>query len=185
MLIHIPRLYSKDEFVNFCSKIPKDYDAKSEEFWGYVEEKLKPYLTRACIKRIYLESLDKKGDEGIGLAKEILDSRGFKIIKLLIDKGGKLHATEDTNLIQETSSWLALLGDNPNLNIMIEMYQESLSERDSYIAKVIDQTLKDNEIGVIIIEPTHRLSLPEDIKVIKMCRFDPSDYLKSFLYNKI
>jgi hypothetical protein len=185
MLIHIPRLYSKDEFINFCSKIPKDYDSKSEEFWGYVEEKLKPYLTRACINRIYLESLDKKGDEGIGLAKEILDSRGFKIIKLLIDKGGKLYATEDTNLIQETSSWLALLGDNPNLNIMIEMYQESLSERDSYIAKVIDQTLKDNEIGVIIIEPTHRLSLPEDIKVIKMCRFDPSDYLKSFLYNKI
>ena len=182
MLIHIPRLYSKDEFFNFCSKIPKDYDAKSKEFWDYVEEKLKPYLTRGNIKRIYLESLDKKGDEG--LAKKILDKRGFKIIKMLLDKGGKLHVTEDTNLIQETSSWLALLGDNPNLNIMIEMYQESLSERDSYIAKVIDQTLKDNEIGVIIIEPTHRLSLAEDVKVIRMCRFDPSDYLKSFLHDK-
>lgn len=182
MLIHIPRLYSKEEFINISSMIPDDYETKSEEFWGYVEEKLRPFTKR--VKRIYVESIEEGGDKGIKMVKKNLEARIFHIVKKLVENGGKLEATEDKTLILETLSWLAMLGDNPNLKIIIDIYQESLIERDNYIAKVINRTLKDDEIGVIIIDPTHRINLPEDVKVIKMCRFDPSDYLKIFLQEK-
>lgn len=182
MLIHIPRLYSKVEFINISSMIPKDYETKSEEFWSYVEEKLRPFTKR--VNRIYLESIEEGGNKGIKMIKRNLEVRIFQIVKKLVENGGKLEATEDKTLILETLSWLAMLGDNPNLGVIMDLYQESLIERDDYIAEVINRTLKDDEIGVIIIEPTHRINLPEDVKVIKMCRFDPSDYLKIFLQEK-
>ena len=61
--------------------------------------------------------------------------------------------------------------------MVMEMYNECIKERCRYITNVIDQTLKEGEVGVIFINPTFKLNLPEDIKVIRMYRFDPSDYL--------
>jgi hypothetical protein len=178
-LIHIPRMYSEEEFVRLSSGVPEDYDERSEEFWSYVEEKLKP-LSRQ-VRRIYLESLDKGGDEGMKAVKAILDGRSLQIVEMLVENGAGLHATEDPVLVLETLSWLEMMENNPDLSVIGEMCQESLKERDNHIAKVIGQTLRDGEIGVIFIEPTHRISFPEDIKIIKMCRFDPSDYLNIWL----
>ncbi len=179
MLIYVPRLYTKEEFKRFSSSIPEDYETKSEEFWGYVEEKLNPLIKQ--VKRIYLESLYRGGMDGIKIVEAKLNQRNLQIVKMLIENGAELHATESSSLISETSSWLEIAGENPNLDIIGEIYRESLSERDKYIANVIDQTLKTEEVGVIFIEPTHNINLPKDIKVIKMCRFDPSDYLNIWI----
>ena len=179
MLIQIPRFYSKDEFKNISASIPEDYEEKSEEYWNYIEEKIRPLMKH--VKKVYLETLVKDGKEGIKIAEKIFDTKGLKIFQILLENGAKLQVTEDPALIMEASSWQEIMEDKPDLNVVIEMLQENLKERDNYIAKTIDKTLKDDEMGLLVIESTHKLDFQADIKVIKMCRFDPSDYLNIFL----
>jgi hypothetical protein len=70
---------------------------------------------------------------------------------------------------------------NQQSNIVIrELFQENLDERIGYISDRIEQTLKGNEVGVLFLEPNLRVELSKDIKIIRMWRFDPSDYLKSW-----
>jgi len=179
MLIQIPRFYSKDEFKNISASIPEDYAEKSEEYWNYIEEKIRPLMKH--IKKVYLEALVKDGEEGIKIAEKIFDPKGLRIFKALLENGAKLQVTEDPSLIMEASSWQDIMQNKPDFGVIIEMLQENLKERDNYITKTIDKTLKDNETGLLVIETAHKFDFPADIKVIKMCRFDPSDYLNIFL----
>jgi len=179
MLIHVPRLYTKEEFMEICLTVPEDYDEKSEEFWCYVEEKLNPLSKR--VRKVYHELLDRGGEEGMKVLSTCLDERSYRIVKKLVGDGAELQATEDPLLVSEASSWLEMMGSNPNLGVIRDLYNENLRERDGYISRIVDQTLKDGEVGVIFLEPTHKLILPEDVKVVKMCRFDPGDYLNVWL----
>ena len=179
ILIQIPRFYSKDEIKNIGVSIPEDYEEKSEEYWNYIEEKIGPLMKQ--IKRIYLEALVKDGEEGIEIAEKIFDLRGIKIFKALLKNGAKLQVTEDPSLIMEASSWQDIMQNKPDFNVIVEMLQENLKERDNHIVKTIDETLEKDETGLLVIESTHKFEFPASIKVIKMCRFDPSDYLNIFL----
>lgn len=183
ILIHIPRFYSKNDFKNLDLSIPPDYETKSDEYWNYVEEKLNPFSKK--IKRIYLEFIDKGKDEGLRLAEKILDDKGFRIVKKMINNGAELYATEDQKLIMETSSWGEMLRNESDFNAVMELYQDSLKERYNHMINVINETLKNEEMGIIIMESVHKIDFPSDTKVIRMCRFDPSDYLKSYIiYSK-
>ncbi len=172
-LIYVPRMYRKDEFEKLTSEIPEDFDVRSEEFWNYVESKLKPFVGH--IHKVYYESLYKGGEEGMKILNSF-NNRDYSIIKELVEKGAKLQETEDRLLVLETQAWLEQARSKSDI-IIKEMYDKCIGDRSKHISNVIDQTLKDNEIGIIFIESGYKLNLPEDIRVIKMCPFEPSDYL--------
>lgn len=50
-LLIVPRMYAKSEFKEVASHIPDDYDAKYEEFWSYVTDKLRVF--RGRIRKVF------------------------------------------------------------------------------------------------------------------------------------
>ncbi|MFH1327360.1 MAG: hypothetical protein ABIH76_00685 [Candidatus Bathyarchaeota archaeon] len=172
MLVYVPRMYSREEFQRLANMVPSDFDEKEEEFWKYVEEQLRTLSGR--IRRVYRDGLSHGGEEGFKHLNP--ENPDYALIRWLVENGAELHPTEDPLMVAETESWIEMLKTQPNPTLL-ELHQESIKERDGYIVNTINQTLKEDEIGVILIEPAHKLSLPEDIKVIKMCRFEPEDYL--------
>ena len=95
-LIIVPRMYTKDEFKEAASHIPDDYEAKSEEFWSYVAEKLSVF--RGRIRKIFRESLSMNTKEAL-LALSGDDQRSYSVLVSLLEDGAELEPTEDPILV--------------------------------------------------------------------------------------
>ena len=178
-LIIVPRMYSKSQFAA-ASEVPDDYDAKSEEFWSYVAEKLRVFKGR--IKKVFRESLSTNTEEAL-LALSGDEQRGYSVLVSLLEDGAELEPTEDPVLMGETESWMAMMRGTRN-EALLELYMESLAERNRYVASCIDKSLREGEIGVLLIDSRRKLELPQDIRVIKVCPFDPADYLTSTIVKR-
>ncbi len=177
MLLLVPRMYTEEEFKNVTPALPEDFAAKTAEFWIYVEEKLQVFAGK--IRRIYRDEICQNGEQGL-VNLSSADSENYLIAKKLVENGAVFEATEDSLLVAESKSWLNMIKQNPPDSMLLEMYRETLRERDGYIARRIDETLKDEEIGVLFLKPNRDINLGERVKMIKVCRFDPADYLNSW-----
>ncbi len=177
MLLLVPRMYTEEEFKNVTPVLPEDFAAKTAEFWSYVEEKLQVFAGK--IQRIYRDEICQNGEQGL-VHLSSADSENYLIAKKLVENGAVFEATEDSLLVAESKSWLNMIKQNPLDSMLLEMYQETFRERDGYIARRIDETLKDEETGVLFLKPNRDINLGERVKMIKVCRFDPADYLNSW-----
>jgi hypothetical protein len=177
MLIRVPRMYTEAEIKNRLKSLPDDFEKTKNEFWAYVNEKLTGFVGK--VKRVYRDGICVSGEEALDeLAK--LDAENFEIAKKLVDGGATFERTEDPMLIAESDNWLSTLSyQEPNI-VVSELYEETMKERDDFVSKRIDQTLGEEEIGVLFMDPTRSISLDEKTKIIIMRRFDPLDYLNSW-----
>ena len=177
MLFHVSRMYTEAEFKNLVTSLPDDFIQKTSEFWSYVNERLSKLSGK--INKIYREGICK--DDGEALSQLCsMDNENYLVVKGLVENGARFVATEDPILVGESESWATMLRNQQSNSVIQELFQESLEERIRYISNRIEQTLNDNEIGVLFLEPNLRVELSKDIKIIRMWRFDPSDYLKSW-----
>jgi hypothetical protein len=174
-LLIVPRIYTKDEFKQEASYVPDDYDMKCEEFWGYVTEKLSVF--RGRIRKIFRESLSINTKEAL-LALSGDEQRGLSVLSSLLRDGAQLEPTEDPILIAETESWTEMMRRTPN-ETLSELYEQSLAERNRYVADRIGESLHDGEVGLLLVDSRRRIEPAEDIRVIRACPFDPADYLAS------
>ncbi|MCX8192062.1 MAG: hypothetical protein N3F06_04565 [Nitrososphaerales archaeon] len=128
------------------------------------------------ISKVYYGSLSKGGEEGLKFLKAG-NQPGYEQVRMLVDAGAELLATEDPVLVEETMSWLRMVEDEPKGPIQ-QMIKKNMSERNRYVARRINETLLDGEVGVIFLEPYRNLKLSPDIRVIRVCPFSPEDYVK-------
>ncbi|MCW4031717.1 MAG: hypothetical protein NWE80_05065 [Candidatus Bathyarchaeota archaeon] len=176
-LFYVSRMYTEVEFKNLAAYVPDDFKQKTSEFWSYVRERLLKLSGK--VNKIYRDGIFKDDLEASSQLRSI-DNENYLVIKSLVEKGAHFVATEDPILVGESESWVTML-ENQKSNIVIqELFQKNLEERIRYISDRIEQTLKDNEVGVLFLKPNLRVELNKSIKVIRMWRFDPSDYLKSW-----
>jgi len=176
-LLYVPRMYSNIEFKILAEELPPDFESKTHEFWAYVEEKLSVFKGR--IKRIYRDGNYRGGKVSISNLAST-DPHNFSLIDKLIDDGASFEATENHILIEESESWLQILKSRESNAVTLEMYQQTMDERNKHVANRIHETLEDDEIAVLFFEPSRRIKLRDDIKVIKVYRFNPIDYLRSW-----
>ena len=172
-LLIVPRMYAKSEFREAVSCVPDDYDARSEEFWTYVTDRLTGF--RGRVKWIFRESLSEDTKEALKEASGD-EERGLSLIVGLLEEGAKLKRTEDSILVAETESWLQMIRSSPN-DALLELHEQSLAERNSHISNLIDQSLGEDEVGLLLIDSKRRLELPKDIRIVRVLPFDPADYL--------
>ena len=177
LLFHVSRMYTEVEFKNLATTIPNDFEQKTSEFWSYVNERLQKLSGK--INRIYRDGICKTGREALSQLRS-LDSENYVAVKDLIENGARFVATEDPILLGESESWAAMLRGQEWDVVVGELFQENLHERIKHISNIVEKTLKDDEIGVLFLEPSLRAEFSKDIKVIRMWRFDPLDYLKSW-----
>ena len=177
MLLVVPRMYTEEEFKRLVPALPEDFGLKTLEFWSYVEEKLQVFVGK--VQRIYRDEVCQSGERGLAYLSSA-DSENFLIVRKLVENGAVFEATEDSLLVAESKSWLDMVKQNPVDTMPLELYQETVRERDGYVTRRIDETLLDEETGVLFLKPGREINLNERVKIIKVCRFDPADYLRSW-----
>lgn len=176
MLLYVPRMYTESEFKKQAATLPHDFEPKTKEFWSYVEEKLAMFIGK--VQRVYRDEICKGGDEALNQLCTI-DAANFRVVRSLIENGAKLEATEDSLLVAESDSWLEMAEQHPDL-ISLQLREGTMRERDAFVSEKIEETLGDDECGVLFIDPARQPNFNKNIKVIRVCRFDPSDYLRSW-----
>jgi hypothetical protein len=168
-------MYTKAEFRDEASYVPDDYEAKCEEFWRYVAEKLSVF--RGRIRKIFRESLSTNTKEAL-LALSGDEQGSRSVLVSLLEDGAEPESTEDPILMAETQSWIEMIRGTPS-EMVSEMYGESLAEQNRYVANRIGESLREGEVGLLLIDSRRRVEPAQDIRVIRVCPFDPADYLAS------
>lgn len=152
-------------------------------FWGSIAQFFKSYDIKAT--QIYQDGLVAAGEQGLKIIDEGVQqgSLNYKIISGLLRKGAVLIKTEDITLVQREYDYIKKLTSAKSLReretaaLRYKLAQHKLLEdRDGYIAKTIDNTLKPGDRGVLFIGAYHDVltKLPVDIsttevkKVIKV-----------------
>ena len=161
-LYFIPLIYSGAES-------PAEYLEKYNKYWEQVENHLSDLqLKLGKIDKIYHELIAEAGEEG-GKAIKELNDRCHQIIESRLDKGAKLLALEKAELLTEFMDWSRCLAIGlQNQQVFTKIYQsyaEADKKRNEYIAGQIDDTLKEDEIGILFMREGYHIQFPTDVQV--------------------
>ena len=152
---------------------------KIENFWKEAEAEIDTLGLEYEKTRIYQDGLPCGGELGVRIVNDTAEkgSRNYRIIKKLIAKGATIEATENPQLLLKEYEFIKRLISAPSEKERAEavhQYERAKSslieERDRFIAKTIDATLKDGETGILFIGADHDVvsKLPEGVEVKKL-----------------
>lgn len=147
----------------------EEYVVRFNKYWEQVARQITELtLKLGEVKKIYHELVVAAGEQGLKDVKE-LDNPSYALLRGCMDKKGELEALEDEDLLTEYMDWsrCMLIGlQNPKVAMKIyEAYAEAGKKRNEYIARKIDETLKADEIGIVLMRENHKVQFPADIQV--------------------
>ncbi|MFH1695191.1 MAG: hypothetical protein ABH850_02050 [Candidatus Micrarchaeota archaeon] len=163
-------------------------------FWDSIEG----YFNELDVKelKIYQDGLVANGKIAEKIVNEATErgSRNYAIIKELISKGARIMKTEDISLVKKEVTYISKLAKSKNLIEKLIAYLKYklkkgnlLKERDEFIARTINESLKEGETAVLFLGAFHNIvpKLAKDIKVIelkekeKVAQYQKKYYLKA------
>jgi hypothetical protein len=147
----------------------EEYLEKFNRYWEQVEKQITELeLKLGKVNRIYHELIPAGGDSGSKAIKELND-KSHEIIRICLEKGAQLEAVEEVDLLTEFMDWsrclIIGLQNQKVLTRVYESYSEVGKKRNEYIAGKIDETLKADEIGILLMRENHQIQFPSDIQV--------------------
>ena len=153
-----------------CGKeSPEEYLEKFNRYWNQVENQMNALeLKLGKVAKVYHELVPASGEDGAKVVKELND-KSYQVVKNRLEKGAQLEATEESGLLTELMDWSRCLAaglQNQKVFTQIyEYYTEVSEKRNEYISRQIDETLKEDEIGVLFMREGHKVQFPQDIQV--------------------
>lgn len=161
-LYFVPLIYSGGES-------PPEYLEKFNKYWDQVENQVSDLeLKLGRINKIYHELIPVSGEEGTKAIKE-LHQRSYEVIKNRLEKGARLEATEEGELLTEFMDWSRCLAIGlQNVKVFTKIYEsytEVSKKRNEHIAKTIDETLEVDKTGILFMREGHQVQFPSDIQV--------------------
>jgi hypothetical protein len=161
----VPLLYANDE-------APDEYKQRFNRYWQQVEEHLAKLESRlGKVSRVYHESIFQCGEDGMK-AMERLNANSYQIAKAHRDNGAVLEIIEERELLEEVMDWqrCLMLGfmSEKVASMVSGFYIEAAKKRNELIVKKINDTLKDNEAGLLFIREEHSLQFPSGIEVFSI-----------------
>lgn len=161
-LYFVPLIFSPQEPETDLLEIINRYWEQVEAHLRNLEGKL------GSVRQIYHELVPLGGEDGAKAIEE-LNKDSYQIIKARLDKGAELQPLEDSALLTEFMDWgrcLAVGLQNEEVFTKIfEFYTEAQKKRNDQLAKRIDETLGDGEIGILLMREGHQIQFPSDIQV--------------------
>jgi hypothetical protein len=149
--------------------LPEDYREKFDKYWEQVEKQVAELATKLGeVNRVYHELVAASGEKGL---KEIaeLSEKSRKIVGTCLEKQAQLEPVEDNDILTEFMDWsrCLIIGlQNPRVvSRVYDAYLEAGKKRNEHIARKIDETLKDDEIGLLLMRENHQVQFPADIQV--------------------
>jgi hypothetical protein len=149
---------------------------KMESFWLELEKEVEDLGLDVEKLRIYQDGLPCAGALGERIVHETAakGSRNYQIVQKLMDRGARIEATESVDLLRQEYGYIKALleaktdeerhGAEERYN---QVKDKLLEERDLFIARAIDASLKEGETGLLFIGASHNV-LPKiagDIEV--------------------
>jgi len=161
-LYFVPLIYSG-------RKAQAEYLEKVGRYWSQVETQMIDLeLKLGKVDKVYHELISVSGDEGIKTIKELND-KSYQIVKSRLDKGAHLQPIEEDELLTEFTDWSRCLTiglQNQKVFTKIyESYTEVSKKRNECITRQIDETLKADEIGILLMSEGYQVQFPPDIQV--------------------
>ncbi|MFT6753788.1 MAG: hypothetical protein ACJA2O_003984 [Candidatus Azotimanducaceae bacterium] len=104
-------------------------------------------------------------------------SKNYALLKTLQEKGATLMGTESSDLLEQEKALMTdVLQSADHSNESAKRGQELLSQRDSFIGQRINESLADEEMGLIFVGIMHDIEphLSSDIVVIKPLGHPPN-----------
>ncbi len=157
----------------FCGKeAPVEYVDRFTLYWQQVSQHIANLESKIDrIKHVYHESIAESGEEGLKVIEKICAS-SYEISREKGKSSAVIEATEDRELVEESIDWerSLLMGfvSEKAARVVSQLYMEVTRKRYEYIAKKIDETLKEDEVGVLFIREGHMVQFPKDIEVFSV-----------------
>lgn len=154
----------------YCEKEPQaGYLERFNKYWGQVEDQISGLeLKLGKVDKVYHELVSVGGEDGVKVIKDLND-KSYQIIENRLDKGTQLEATEEAEILTEFMDWSRCLviglQNQKVFTKVYEYYTEASKKRDEHIAKKIDETLKEGEVGILFMREGHQIQFPLDITV--------------------
>jgi hypothetical protein len=129
--------------------------------------------------RIYQDGMPVAGEDARRIVNEVADagSPNYQLVRELLARGAQIERTEDAGLLREEYELvrkLAAARGPLEKAQAAQAYRQRgdalLRARDTFIARRIDETLKEGELGLLLIGALHRVAddLPPDIEVLSL-----------------
>jgi len=146
-----------------------DLTALLDKYWQQTQAQVKKLEEKlAPVKKVYHELVTSAGDDGIKVIEQ-MSTGSHHVVKDSLNRGAKLQLIEDGELLAEFMDWNRCLATGlQSQKVFSQIYQSYLDvqkSRNENIAKRIDETLKGNEIGMLIMREGHQVQFPSDIQV--------------------
>ena len=148
---------------------PADYTEKYNLYWQQVREHVANLESRiGVIKSVFHESLSAGGDEGLKVL-ERLNPSSYQLVREKCLMGARLEPVEDRELIEEAMDWerhlmVGFISDKV-ARMVSQLYADASKKRYDYIADRIKETLKDDDVAMLIIREGHAIQFPADVEV--------------------
>jgi hypothetical protein len=149
--------------------LPDEFQEKYNRYWEQAESQVENLESKlGPVKRLYHELVPEKGEEA-ALTLATLQSGSLKLVRQRMEKGASFEAVENPDILSELMDWsrsLSLGLQNKDVfSKVYGFYNEAGKKRQEYISQQINETLKDNEIGILMMSEGHHVHFKEDIQL--------------------
>jgi len=142
-----------------------------ESFWSVVDGVIKGMDLNYQQLKVYQDSLPVCDVVDCIVADvAAAGSKNYALLETLQKKGSTLMGTESPDLLKQEKALMTEMLQSPNRSqALTEKAQDLLSQRDSFIGQRINESLADEEMGLIFVGLMHNIEpyLSSDIVVVK------------------
>lgn len=205
-LLYVPMIHASADLGSVAQELDKrgvklcgeerwkKHKEAVEGFWNVVSE----YANSldAGNLRIYQDGLMADGELGMTIVVDSAKkgSRNYEIILTLVERGARIVKTEDVSLLKQEFDYIVgMTREKSAVKRLLAALKyrmkkkKLLEERDKFIAKTINETLKDGETGILFLGAYHNVpdKLSEDIVVEQLKDKDKvGEYQKLLPYRR-
>jgi len=185
-LIYIPIIHTDADMGSLASALDQStatvcgeerwerHKATASHFWQMVSDHLETLDAKNF--KVYQDGFVSDGDLGKKIIEEAVrkGSQNYKIILNLLNRGAEMVSTENMALLQEEYGLISRIIKAETASEKRHAYRKYearkarlIKERDSFIARTINETLKSGEVGLLFIGAYHDVvpHLAKDIAV--------------------
>lgn len=151
------------------AELPEDFLEKYNRYWEQVEKQVTEMTGKLGeVNRVYHELITEPGEAGFKAIGQ-LNEKSSGVIKSCLDKKAELEVLEEAAVLAEFMDWnrcLVIGLQSPGvISKVYDAYLEAGKKRNEIIAHKLDETLKADEIGLLLMRENHQVQFAPDIQV--------------------